>query len=84
MTPAEALADIRGFASAGRIAFTSHARERMAQRGARPRDVRHALTNARSCVASDDKWKAAGPDIDGDDLTCVVVLELGILVVTIF
>jgi hypothetical protein len=45
VTPAEALRDIRGYAAAGRVELTKHARERMAQRGMRMRDVMHALTH---------------------------------------
>lgn len=65
--------------------MTRHARERMRQRGADFTDVRHALIRAQTCTPADrDRWKATGPDRDGDDLTCVVALEDGVIVVTVF
>ncbi len=86
MKPAalQALADVRGYASAGRISYTNHARARMATRGANAAHVRSALMGATACVADADKWKVTGPDLDGDDLTCVVVIEAGVVVVTVF
>lgn len=86
MTPAEALRRIRGYARAGRVEFSRHAYERMGERGATAADVIHACSNATRCKASDqpERWKATGPDLDGDDLTVVVVLDAGVLVITIF
>jgi hypothetical protein len=80
----KALADVRGYAAAGQISYTNHARDRMHERGASAPHVRAALANAGACVASADKWKVTGPDLDGDDLTCVVVIEAGVIVVTVF
>lgn len=41
--------------------------------------------NARSCAPqTDGKWKVEGSDLDGDDLTVVVVIDDGLLVVTLF
>ncbi len=84
MTSTQALTEIRGYASAGRVRFTRHALQRMAQRGAREADVLYALTNAAGCVADGVNWKATGPDMDGDELTAIVVIEGGLLVVTVF
>jgi pentatricopeptide repeat protein len=87
MTKAElaALADIRGYAAAGRIELTKHARERMVERNVKPRDLRSALVSASSCKDQrDGTWKATGPDLDGDALDVVVVFESGVLVVTVF
>jgi hypothetical protein len=56
----------------------------MRQRNVLLRDVRAALTSAWTCHADGAKWKVTGPDYDGDELTCVVVLEEGVLVVTVF
>lgn len=47
-------------------------------------DVRHALVNARSCEPSGERWRIEGPDVDGDGLTLVCVLEAGVVVVTVF
>jgi hypothetical protein len=56
----------------------------MRQRHILLRDIRAALTGAQTCHADGLKWKVSGPDFDGDSLTCVVVLEEGVLVVTVF
>jgi hypothetical protein len=56
----------------------------MRQRNVLLRDVRAALTSAQTCHPDGAKWKVTGPDYDGDILTCVVVLEEGVLVVTVF
>jgi hypothetical protein len=84
VTSAEALEAVRRHASGGRIVITHHAYQRMRQRNVLLRDVRAALTSAWTCHADGAKWKVTGPDYDGDELTCVVVLEEGVLVVTVF
>lgn len=87
MTPAEAqaLADVRGYASAGRYVLSAHAKRRALERGVRPADVRFALVSALTCCdQGDGSWKVPSRDMDGDDLTVVVVIEDGVLVVTLF
>jgi len=57
----------------------------MAERGAQYEDVRHALAGARRCKAADQgRWKAFGEDLDGDELVCVVTIEAGLVVVTVY
>ena len=71
--------------STGQIVIAGHARERMGERGVTFGDVRHALTNATSCRAQPNgRWRVTGPDLDGDELVLVVVLEAGMVVVTVF
>lgn len=86
MTSDEALRDIKGYASANRFSLTPHAILRARQRGASRADVRSALMNATSCAVGQqrDRWEVVGTDLDGDDLKLVVVLEAGVLVVTLF
>jgi hypothetical protein len=87
VSPAEvqALAEIRGYASANRVRFTRHAWERMDERGVTERDVVHALKAAASCFAqANGTWKVPSKDTSGDDLVAVVALEDGVLVVTLF
>jgi hypothetical protein len=85
VTPEEALRDIRGYAAAGRISYSRHARERMVERNVRAQDVRAALQSASRCTATDGgKWRAGGKDLDGDDLDLIVALESGVVVVTVF
>ncbi|HKO91398.1 MAG TPA: DUF4258 domain-containing protein [Polyangiaceae bacterium] len=68
----------------GRFVISAHAHQRMRQRNTSLQDVRSALTGAQRCEADDLKWKVTGPDGDGDALTCVVVLEGTLVVVTVF
>ena len=87
MTPAEAraLADIQGYALANRIEYGPHAWGRMRERGARREDVRSALVTATSCQAQpDDRWRVPGQDTEGELLTVIVVLEDGVVVVTLY
>ena len=58
----------------------------MDERRVTKKEVMHALTNAATCVPGDGvgRWKVTGPDLDGDDLTAVVTIEGGLLVVTVF
>jgi hypothetical protein len=85
----EALRLIRGYAAANRVVFTTHARQRASQRAggsAGLQHVLHALRNAARCRAGDkpESWKSSGPDLDGDELTAIVLIEDGLIVVTIF
>lgn len=82
---AQALADIRGYALAGRIVVLEHARRRMRERGANFEDLRQALMTATLCRPADaGRWKVTGKDRDGDDLTVVVELDDEDIVVTVF
>ena len=81
----EALAHVRGFAAAGRIQLSSHARARCRERGLLFADVQAALSKAHGCREQDDgRWRVVGDDLGGDELTAVVVLDDGVLVVTVF
>lgn len=86
MTEAEALAEIRGLAGAGRVEFTDHARDEMQEAGSDFLDVMNALRKATYCrhQPKNDRWKVQGPDRSGEELTVIVVLEDGILVVTVW
>jgi hypothetical protein len=85
VTPAEALADVQGYASANRIRVEGHALQRMRERGVAVRDLRHALANATGCARADKgRWRVEGPDLAGDEVTAIVVLEDGVIVVTVF
>ena len=87
MTPTAALHEIRRYAVQGRIRFSGHARKRMGERGATRQDVQHALCVAKRCQASPDgpgRWEVPSVDEDGDRLVVVVVIESGVLVVSLF
>jgi hypothetical protein len=86
VTDAEALAEIRGLALAGRVRPTPHALARMRERQVGYGQLRQALSVAMSCSwqAARENWKVEAADLDGDELTIVVVLEDGVVVVTLF
>lgn len=88
VTSDEALLEVRGFAAAGRVRFTRHARARADKRagGATVGELHvvHALKHATDCASNEAKWKVSGPDLDGDELTAVVVVDGGVIVVTVF
>jgi hypothetical protein len=87
MSPAEmdALRDIRGYAGANRIFLTRHARRRMGERGATYEDIRHALMTAESCTAqTDGTYEVPSTDLDEEELTCIVALDDGDVIVTLF
>jgi hypothetical protein len=82
---AQALGDVRGYALANRIEYAPHARLRMRERHVSREDVRSALVTAMSCQAEpDERWKVPGVDTFGDDLAVIVVIEDGVVVVTLF
>jgi hypothetical protein len=85
VTHDEVLRDVRGYSEAGRIVLTKHARRRMLERGAMYADVRYALLTAVGCSDGDEpnKWIIESADRDGDAMTLVVVLEAGVIVVTL-
>jgi hypothetical protein len=45
-----------------------------------------ACANATACKRATEpgRWKVTGPDLDGDDLTVVVVFDGSLMVVTVF
>jgi hypothetical protein len=81
-----ALRDVRGFAAVNRVRYSRHARVRVDERcQGRIEHVRHALANSTACAKADQgKWKAIGPDLDDDELVVLVVIEDGVVVVTVF
>jgi len=57
----------------------------MRERGVHYADLTHALSNASACaVQPNGRWRVDGSDPDGDALTTIVVLEGGVVVVTLF
>ena len=75
------------FAQLDRIVYSDHAQVRMAERNARPGDIRHALLTATAARRQADRqnWRVlGGADRGGDDLTAVVDIWADLIVVTIF
>lgn len=84
-SPEEALKDIKGYAGAGRVAYTRHGYDRLEERNVTEDDVLCALKKAADCTEQEDEtWRVNGPDMEGDELTVIVVIESGLLVVTVF
>jgi hypothetical protein len=82
---AEALADIRGYARAGRVELTEHVVMRARERRVRVGEIVTALAYAHDCRHEEgEKWRALCRDRDGDLLEMIVVIEEGLLVVTLF
>ena len=82
-----ALQKIQALAFINRIAYTSHARQRMSERRIRERDVWYAIKNATDCSASSDgldRWRVKGSDANDIELIVVVVIENKVVVLTIF
>jgi hypothetical protein len=87
VTDAQALAEVQRLTRQGRVFFTRHANERLAERGATTADVRSALLGATTAAHQPerDTWRiAGGSDTDGDDLTVIVAIEADVIVVTVF
>jgi hypothetical protein len=84
----EALRVIRGLAKANRIRFTAHAAREAVECGATRDDIRCGLANAKSIRASgrgrSSDWTVVGPDLDGDDLEIALILEDGVLIITVY
>lgn len=87
MTTAEqtVLADIRGYAAANRIILTVHARQRMVERRTRYQELRSILARAATCSAlPNERWRVHGVDADGDALDIIVVVQDGLIIITLF
>ena len=66
--------------------LTRHAIRRMRSRGASELDVRHALASAARCTEDEepDLWRVEGPDLDNDEMSLIVAIDDGVIVVTMF
>jgi hypothetical protein len=87
VTSDQALAAIRGYAELNQVVIVPHAQQRMYERSIKRRDILCALTSAASrcrAGARPGRWKVTGPDLDGDDLSCVCAIESGVVVITVF
>ena len=82
----EALEAVRGYAAANRVRLTRHALARMEERCVTSGDVRAALMSATSCqLEPDARWLVGGGrDLGEAPLALVVVIQDGVIVVTVF
>lgn len=86
MNAAQALADARGYALAGRVRFIPHAWDEMDNAHATEADVIEALINGTRCRrgAKPGRWVITGMGLDGIVLEPVVVFDDGVLVITVW
>lgn len=85
MKPAEALALIKRAAMTQQLEYQTHARRRMAERRVRRVDVEQACLTAPEAILQDnERWRLDGQDASGDDLTVIVTIDAGIVIVTVF
>jgi hypothetical protein len=85
MDAREALRLVREAGRTGVFWVGHHARQRMAERNVRVSDIEHGLSIARSCSSQrNDRWKVPTEDLDGDELTLIIELRDGFVVVTVF
>lgn len=87
-SPEEALDQVRRAGTTGRFFVSLHARdhEHRVIRNIQRADVQETLRSAKSAKQQKNKrWKIeGGTDIDGDDVTLIVVFDAGVVVVTVF
>ena len=87
MTPDEALRLARRAAQGNRLQFSRHARDQMAERGAKVPDVERAcITATVAAYQGEDVWRlSGGVDTAGDVLVVVASVDIvEVFVVTVF
>jgi hypothetical protein len=88
VTPRDALEAAQEAGRTGRLLWWStHAHEQARERNVTRCDARAALASATQAIyqPENDRWRIeGGKDLDGDDLTVVVVFEGGVIIVTFF
>ena len=87
MSPTEALAAVVEAGKTGHFYMTPHARDEAYQASATRYDVQKALATAEQAThqPSNGRWKIrGGVDLDGDELTLVVVFEGDVVVITVW
>jgi hypothetical protein len=86
MTPAEALQEINDAGKTGSFYITPHANQEAKECSASRYDIQEALRTAYQAnhQPTNDRWRVLGKDLDGDDLTVIVVFDAGVVVVTVF
>lgn len=87
MHAADALEEARRAGATRRFVVSLHARQRQGTRSVQLGDIAAALASARSATYQADRetWRIdGGLDLDGDELTVIVVFEDGVVVVTVY
>jgi len=86
VTPSEALEEARRAGATDRFYVTLHARDHRDGRNVHRADIRQALRTAKTAgLQENERWRIdGGRDLDGDDLTVIVVFDAGVVVVTVF
>lgn len=87
MRDADALELVRTAAIQRRFIVAPHAEMRVRERGGVPADIRNALMTAKRCrwQPENGRWRILdGVDLEGDELDCIVAIDEGVVVVTVF
>lgn len=84
MEPSDALKEARLVGGLGQFGLSRHAIERMRERNVTRRDIGKALQSATAAALDGERWcLTGGIDLDGDNLTVVIVFTGPGLVVTV-
>jgi hypothetical protein len=86
MTEAARLELVRTYTLAGRWEVeANHGVIRMRERGASFSDIRHGLLSGTRCsVQENGRWRLVTEDLDADELTLILFVDDGVLVITLF
>jgi hypothetical protein len=87
VTPGAALRTARKAGTTGQFYVTAHALQRQDERSVTQADIASALASSMRATYQPQRrtWRlGGGRDLDGEELTVVVVFEQGVVVVTVF
>jgi hypothetical protein len=86
VTPAQALEAAYQAGASNRFSVTIHLCEHRDTRNIHRADIREALRTASTARKQEnERWRLeGGHDLDGDDLTLIVVFEADVVVITAF
>lgn|GEM_PF-1808894 len=83
-SPDAALREAKLVAQLNQFGLSRHATRRMQERNVTRDDIRHALRTATEATYGDRCWRLdGGRDLGGEDLTVVLTLSGGAVVVTV-
>jgi len=85
-TSASVLVECHAAGRTGIFLLGEHAADRARERRIEIDDIKHALRGATAATLQDNgRWKVSGGlDLEGDAVTFIVMLERGLLIVTLF
>ena len=77
---------VRSYAIAERWEVeSSHGVQRVRERRISFRDVKHALMSGTRCaVQPNGRWRLDSQDLEGDELTLILFVDDGVLIITLY